>query len=196
VRATLTASGRLRALCADDRERLHQHPFVRALADGTLPVDAFRFYLEQNLQFLSEYARAIGFGAGRSPDLATLRAFGAALANVVESEIPQNEELLAQTIALGARDLGGAEAMAPATLAYTSFLVATAATDGSLALMAAILPRGWSSDDFDRCAADVDDETMERLASLCAEGARLQLDFWDMAHRLEHWPDVRARHPL
>jgi thiaminase/transcriptional activator TenA len=193
VSATLAPSGRLRAVCADDWERLRRHPFVRGLADGTLPADALRFYLEQNLQFLPEYARTLAFGAGRASDLATLRAFATALANVVESEIPQNEELLRQT---SARDLGGAEGMAPATLAYTSFLVATAATDGSLAVMAAILPSGWSTDDFDRCAADVDDETMERLASLCAEGARLQLEFWDMAYRLEHWPDVRARHPL
>jgi len=146
--ATAPLSERLRLACEPDWDQLHSHPFVLALADGTLPLDSFRFYIEQNLQYLPEYARAMALGASRAEDLATMRAFAADLANVVGTEIPQNEDLLRRAIELGAQDRGGADGMAPATLAYTSFLVATAARYGSLEIMAAILPCTWSYGDI------------------------------------------------
>jgi thiaminase/transcriptional activator TenA len=233
VSATASLGDRLRTECRKDWELLHAHPFVRALADATLPPDAFRFYVEQNLQYLPEYARAMALGAGRAHDLGTMRVFAADLANVVEVEIPQNEELLRRAIELGARDRGGGEGMAPATLAYTSFLVATAARGRTLEVLAAILPCTWSYGeiasrlvddvvehpvyaewirffgsadyarvvdtmraDFEERAAGADEATQERLSFLFSTSVRLERDFWDMAYGLEHWPDVRRRHPL
>lgn len=145
---------RLRESCAGDWEALHSHPFVRGLADGTLQLDAFRFYLEQNLQYLPEYARAIAFGAARADDAETMRFFSAELANVVQSEIPENRTLLQRAIDLGAADLGGARGMAPATVAYTSFLVGTAAQGGPLDIMAAIVPCTWSYGEIGSRLAD------------------------------------------
>src|SRR6266516_5482297 len=98
VSTTASLTGRLRADCESDWQLLHEHAFVRGLADATLPPDAFRFYLEQNLQYLPEYARAMALGASRADDLATIRVFAAGLANVVEVEIPENEKLLRRTI--------------------------------------------------------------------------------------------------
>jgi thiaminase/transcriptional activator TenA len=134
----------LRAACGDVWGGLHAHPFVQELAAGTLPPDKFRFYVEQNLQYLPEYARAMALGASRADDLDTMRVFAADLANVVEVEIPQNEELLRRVCELGARDLGGSDGMAPATVSYTSFLVATAVRFEPLETMAAIPPCTWS----------------------------------------------------
>jgi thiaminase (transcriptional activator TenA) len=144
----MSLSDDLRAASADEWEALHAHPFVRGLADGTLPIDAFRFYVEQNLQYLPEYARAMAFGAARSEDIDTLRIFAGELANVIDSEIPQNRALCDRAIALGAADLGGSRGMAPATVAYTSFLVATAGRHGPLEVMAAIVPCTWSYGDI------------------------------------------------
>ncbi len=125
-------------------EELHRHPFVLELAAGTLPPEKFRFYVEQNLMYLPEYARAIAIGAGRSRDGEELRSFAAALDNIVRTEIPENEEFLARIVALGAEDRGGTAAMAPATLAYTSFLIAAAFKGGPLEVMTAIMPCAWS----------------------------------------------------
>jgi thiaminase (transcriptional activator TenA) len=141
-------SDRLRAALADEWESLHHHPFVRGLADGTLPIDAFRFYLEQNLQYLPEYARAMALAASRADDVDSMSVFGAELANVLESEIPENRLLLARAIELGAADTGGAAGMAPATVAYTSFLVGTAARGRPLEIMATIVPCTWSYGDI------------------------------------------------
>jgi thiaminase/transcriptional activator TenA len=139
------------SLCAQLREdslpvweQLAAHPFLVELAAGTLPPEKFRFYLEQNLMYLPEYSRAIAIGAARSRDDEELRSFAAGLDNIVTTEIPENEARLAQIVALGAEDRGGTLAMAPANLAYTSFLVAAAFRGGPLEVMTAIMPCAWS----------------------------------------------------
>jgi thiaminase (transcriptional activator TenA) len=144
-------SGAEGSLCAELRAgsdaiwaSLHEHPFVRELAAGTLPLERFRFYLEQNLMYLPEYARAIALGAARAGDVDELGRFSDALASVVAEEIPKDRELLARVIELGAEDRGGARAMAPATLAYTSFLLSTAYRAGPLEILTAIMPCAWS----------------------------------------------------
>lgn len=146
--AAQTLSDRLRADCAPLWEELHRHPFIRGLAAGTLPPDTFRFYVEQNLQYLPEYARTIATAASKAGDLPTMRLFADDLRNILESEIPENEELRRRVIDLGARDLGGAAGMAPANVAYTGFLVSTAVQGTPLEIMAAILPCTWSYGDI------------------------------------------------
>jgi len=149
-----TLSERLRAAHAAEWEALHTHPFVRGLVEGTLPLDAFRFYIEQNLQYLPEYARTMSLAASRADDVETMRIFSAELANVLESEIPQNRALLRRTVDLGAADFGGSAGMAPATIAYTSFLVGTAARRGPVEIMATVLPCTWSYGDIGRRLRD------------------------------------------
>jgi thiaminase/transcriptional activator TenA len=143
-----TLAGSLRARCSAIWSGLHEHPFIRELASGTLPPDKFRFYVEQNLQYLPEYARAMAIGVSKADDLETMRLFTADLVNVVETEIPENRELLRRTIELGTRDLGGADGMAPANVAYTGFLVSAALEGGPLEIMAAIVPCTWSYGDI------------------------------------------------
>ena len=57
-----TACERFRADCTPAWEALHRHPFIRELAAGTLAPEKFRFYIEQNLMYLPEYARAMAIG--------------------------------------------------------------------------------------------------------------------------------------
>lgn len=146
--APAALSARLRESCAGEWEALHRHPFVQGLGDGSLPLDAFRFYLEQNLQYLPEYGRAIALAAGRARHLGTMAYLADELVNIVAREIPQNAELLRRAIELGAGDRGGAADMAPATVAYTSFLVAVAARSGPLEVLAAVVPCTWSYGDI------------------------------------------------
>ncbi len=139
-----TLCERLRSGCAELWEELHAHPFIEGLTDGTLPPETFRFYIEQNLQYLVEYARAMALAAGRAGDVETMRIFSADLTNIVEVEIPENRELLARVLELGARDRKGSEGIAPATATYAGFLVETAATSPPVEVMAAIVPCTWS----------------------------------------------------
>jgi thiaminase (transcriptional activator TenA) len=145
---------RLRADCGRLWDSLHGHPFIRELAEGTLAPERFRFYLEQNLQYLPEYARAMAIGASKADDLATMRIFAADFENVIDNEIPENEELLRRVIELGAADVGGSAGMAAANVAYTGFLVSAALQGGPLEIMAAILPCTWSYADIAGTLAD------------------------------------------
>jgi thiaminase/transcriptional activator TenA len=140
----MSMTDELRDRCLPVWSSLHEHPFLQELAAGTLPPASFRFYVEQNLMYLPEYARAIAIGAARARELSELRSLTAALDNIVRIEIPENEARLSDIIALGAQDRGGALAMAPANVAYTGFLTAAAFAGGPLDVMTAILPCAWS----------------------------------------------------
>ena len=137
-------SARLRARCDRIWAGLHAHPFLGELARGTLPLDRFRFFIEQDLLFLPAFARCMAMGAAKSASDADLEFFTRQLDAVIRLEIPSNRRLLDQVISLGAQDRGGARGMAPANVAYTSFLLATAAAGGPLEITTAILPCSWS----------------------------------------------------
>ncbi|KAI7904434.1 Phosphomethylpyrimidine kinase-domain-containing protein [Cokeromyces recurvatus] len=42
------------------------HPFVRGIADGTLPIESFTYYLKQDYLYLQHYARAASLAAYKS----------------------------------------------------------------------------------------------------------------------------------
>jgi thiaminase/transcriptional activator TenA len=110
------------------------HPFVAALGDGTLPQERFAAYLAQDAFFLEAFARAYAWGVARSPDAAGVHAFGRLLGGVL-AELRLHAGYAAE---LGI-DLAAVEPL-PATLAYTDFLLATAATGSTAELCAAMTP--------------------------------------------------------
>jgi thiaminase (transcriptional activator TenA) len=141
---TISTSERFREESEPIWTALHQHPFITELAGGTLPLDKFRFFLEQDVFYLEEYARCLAMGAAKARSERELRYFTVDLNKVLDAEIPSNRSLLAQVIDLGAEDRGGSLAMAPANLAYTSYMQSLSLRGGSLEIMAALLPCAWS----------------------------------------------------
>lgn len=141
---TLPASDRFRARCDRIWQGLHDHPFITELATGTLPIDKFRFFLEQDNLYLQDYARCLAMGAAKSRNEAELRYFITDLNQVVDHELPSNRDLLDRVTQLGAVDRGGSSGMAPATVAYTSYMRSRALHGGPLEIMASLLPCAWS----------------------------------------------------
>jgi thiaminase/transcriptional activator TenA len=123
---------------------LVEHAFVRELAAGELAPERFRFYVEQNLLYLPQYARVMALGAAKSRDQRELELFTGALRQVIEVELPENRALRDRVIELGAADRRGALELAPANLAYTSWLLSVAFTGGPIEILAAVLPCTWS----------------------------------------------------
>lgn len=134
----------MRTACADIWDGLHGHPFLRELAAGTLPIEAFRFFLEQDNFYLVDYARCLAMGAAKSRDEEELRSFAVDLNQVIDAELPSNHALLARVTAMGAEDRGGALTQAPATVAYTSYMLSLALRGGPMEIMVALLPCAWS----------------------------------------------------
>jgi thiaminase/transcriptional activator TenA len=137
-------SERLMLAAEPDWSALPRHPFVVALADGTLPAERFRFYLEQNVQYLPIYAQVLALGVAKARDAAEMASFAAAMHQITEVEIPANTALLSRVIELGAPPRGAGAEQFPATLTYTSFLLATAHAGGPPEIFAAVLPCTWS----------------------------------------------------
>ncbi|MFN8532550.1 MAG: thiaminase II, partial [Dehalococcoidia bacterium] len=49
-----------------------EHPFVRGIGDGSLPIERFLYWVKQDYRFLIEYCRLFALAAARSPDFPTL----------------------------------------------------------------------------------------------------------------------------
>jgi thiaminase/transcriptional activator TenA len=147
----------LRADCGAVWASLHEHPFLRELAAGTLPLEKFRFYIDQDLHFLPDFARAIGLAIGRAEE-EEMRLLVEEAQLVVGREIESERGLLRRVEELTAprseheREL--AAVPAPATVAYSSWLLATAARGGALGVMVALLPCAWSYEDIAVVIAD------------------------------------------
>jgi len=117
------------------------HRFLRALTDGTLTEDRFRFYVLQDALYLREYARALSLAGVRSPDEGALVMFNEHSAGAITVERSLHEGFLKD---LGvAREEAEATKASPTTLAYTSFLLRTATLGDYPEVLGAVLPCNW-----------------------------------------------------
>ena len=136
----ISESQRLKARGADCWAAAVAHPMVAEIGAGSLPHATFRFYFEQNLGYLREYARAIAFAATATTDRGALSTLARFLGQIVDVEIPANEAFLER--------LGGSAArpvtMLPTTYAYTRHLLDATSRGGLAVALAALLPCQWS----------------------------------------------------
>jgi thiaminase (transcriptional activator TenA) len=134
--------------CVPIWEQSRNHPMVRAVADGTLAREVFRYYFEQNILYLEEYSRAIAFVLASAPDAAAMDLLGQFLRGEAENELPMNYEFLTR--------LGGDPAKVDpfavnsANYSYSRHIVHTAATGDCAEGLAAILPCPCSYNEFAR----------------------------------------------
>jgi thiaminase (transcriptional activator TenA) len=139
----------LRRDCADMWARIHDHPFLREMADGSLPTAKFAFYVGQNLLFLPELAKAAAIGVAKATDEVTMRDFSEVVGNVLNLEIPKNRELLNEVAPDGSAQM----TMAPANLAYTRHLITVAYEGGAASILASFTPCSWSYGELGRAYA-------------------------------------------
>lgn len=64
------------------------HPFVRGIADGTLPAAAFRRYLVQDYLFLIHFSRAYALAVYKAESLAAMREKTHGLSVLLDTEMP------------------------------------------------------------------------------------------------------------
>lgn len=110
-----------------------EHPFVRGLADGSLPPRRFARYMEQDAYFLDAFARAYAMALAKSPDRDGFFAFKNLLDGVLD-ELSLHEELAAR------HNLNLEPEPSPATIAYTDFLLRVAAMSPVGEIVAAMTP--------------------------------------------------------
>src|SRR5207249_248045 len=120
----MTLSVRLRDRAAPIWEREFSHPFVQKLGDGTLEEERFKVWLRQDYLFLIEYGRVLGLAAARAEDLETMGRFADFLQATLRVEMDLHRRYAAR-FGITSEELEAA-APAPATRAYTDFLVRVA----------------------------------------------------------------------
>ncbi len=130
--------GQLRRNAAGHWRDYVEHPFVRALGDGTLPAAAFRRYLTQDYLFLIQFARAYALAGYKSASVADLRAAAAGLGAIVDVEMKLHVAYCADWGLSEAEMEAEPEAME--TIAYTRFVLDRGLAGDLLDLHVALAP--------------------------------------------------------
>lgn len=116
-------------------EKILELPFVKELADGTLPDHLFKFYIRQDALYIENYSRVLAHIASRLPDKGHSEDFLRFALDGVLVEKALHEHYI------GPGGLAGAR-MSPTCLLYTSFETAQGLAPVE-AEAAAILPCFW-----------------------------------------------------
>ena len=117
------------------------HPFLTGLTDGSLPRDAFAFYVTQDALYLRRYAQALAAVGSKAPDVAATEMFARHAAEAISVEQQLHRSLL-ESFDVDPSAVAGAEP-APCNVAYTSYLLATAGSGSYAEGVGAVLPCYW-----------------------------------------------------
>lgn len=133
---------RLRAAADGVWRKCLEHPFVKGIGDGTLPVEKFRYFMLQDYLYLFDYARVFALGVVKARDPALMRTFAGNVEAILNGEMNIHRAYMAR--------LGITEeqvfSVKPAldNLSYTHYMLAVAEAGGPMEIVAAILACSWS----------------------------------------------------
>jgi thiaminase/transcriptional activator TenA len=129
---------RLRQACLAEWTAYTKHPFVRGIADGSLPEPAFRHYLVQDYLFLIHFARAYALAGYKAETLEEIRAATRTASAISDTEMGLHVSYCAE------RGITEAEMRATpegvATMAYTRYVMERGMAGDLLDLYAALAP--------------------------------------------------------
>lgn len=114
-----------------------EHPFVKGIADGTLSLSKFKFYMLQDYLYLYDYARVFSLGAAKAYGEESMRYFSRAVTAILDGEMEIHRTYMKK---LGIEEKE-AEGTKPSldTLAYTSYMMRVAYEKDALAAAVSIL---------------------------------------------------------
>jgi len=129
---------RLKAAAASDWQSYVDHDFVRRMGTGTLPQEAFRYYLVQDYLFLIQFARAYALAIYKGRSLADMRAAKAGLSAILDVEMDLHIRLCGRW-GLSPEAIETAPEH-QATIAYTRFVLDCGMAGDLLDLHVALAP--------------------------------------------------------
>jgi thiaminase (transcriptional activator TenA) len=130
-------SERLQAAALPVWQRIVEHPYIRELKQGTLPLDTFRGYVQQDWLYLQEFTRTVAVIAGRCPEAQQVKFLLAWAEPLANMEYHFHKKHAAQL------DLDFDHItweMNEANWAYTRHMLAAAHTGSTAEALAALLP--------------------------------------------------------
>lgn len=138
----MKVSDRLYAYVKPIWDKYLEHPFVRGIADGTLPIDKFQFYMIQDHKYLMQYAKVFALGVLKSQDEEDMRAFAHMISSTLNTENAVHQSYLKR---LGiSREQIAATPASIVTESYTNYMISVSTKEGLGELMVAVLACFWS----------------------------------------------------
>ncbi|MFB1083408.1 thiaminase II [Jeotgalibacillus sp. JSM ZJ347] len=136
----MTFCSDVRKECNDLWEASFEHPFVKGIAEGSLPLDVFKFYVMQDAYYLTHFAKVQAIGAVKAKDLKTTKSFAHHSEQTCAAELALHESFM-ELLGVTDEDWRRFEP-SPTAYAYVSHMYRSA--KGDLAdVLAAILPCYW-----------------------------------------------------
>jgi thiaminase (transcriptional activator TenA) len=136
-----TLTERLWAATEHTYDAILAHPFIAGLGDGTLPREAFRYFLVQDALYLRTYSKALSTLGGRAPTIDDTEFFATRAARAIAVERALHAGLLRQ-LDIDSEEVSRTE-LSPTTRAYTSFIRANVHGGSFLEGLSAVLPCFW-----------------------------------------------------
>ncbi len=133
-------SERLKREAAPIWEAIFDHPFLREIKDGTLPVEKFRYYLTQDYQYLEGFGRTVVMAMAKAPNSQTLEELSHRVMTPIER--PLHHQLLqAADVSM---DYINEVGRSPTNTAYVNHMLTTSSLYGLGPTAAALLPCPWT----------------------------------------------------
>ena len=130
----------------------HTHPFVRGIADGSLDIERFRFFMVQDYLYLFEYAKVFALGVVKSDDRVLMKSFAANVDGILNGEMKIHREYM-KRLGINEEEANSAP-MSLANKSYTEYMLSVGFRGGVLEIITAILACSWSYQKIGRKIAD------------------------------------------
>lgn len=123
-------------------ESYYTHPFVSGIADGTLPVDKFQFYMIQDHKYLMQYAKVFALGVIKAEKESDMRLFSDLIVATLDTENAVHQSYLGQ---LGiTKEMIEQTPMCLNNESYTNYMISISFKEGLAELATAVLACSWS----------------------------------------------------
>lgn len=148
-----SVSYRLREATAPIWEKCLNHPFVKRIGDGTLPVENFQYFMLQDYLYLFDYAKVFAVGVTKARDPELMRTFSKNVDSILNGEMKIHRAYMAR--------LGITEeqvfAVKPAldNISYTNYMLSVAHAGGPVEIVASILACSWSYAEIGQALAKI-----------------------------------------
>lgn len=147
-------------------DAIRQHPFLRDLQAGTLPIETFQFYVTQDYHYLEAFGRAVATALAKAPTSELLVTVARRVNTPIER--PLHERLF--PLAGVTHAAAVAAPIAPTNLAYQNHMLATAARGTLGETAAALLPCPWTYHALGDFVVDVEHPVYSVWAGFYSEG--------------------------
>jgi thiaminase/transcriptional activator TenA len=145
---------------------IREHPFLRDLRAGVLPIETFRYYVVQDYHYLEAFGRTVATALAKAPSSALLTTIARRVNTPIER--PLHERLFA--LAEVSRAEAEKAVASPTNLAYQNHMLAVAARGTLGETAAALLPCPWTYHALGDVVVDVEHPVYSVWAGFYSEG--------------------------